>query len=49
MLVASEERIVSMLEASGPPIGVVPGISWQDVTGTIKPGETLMFYTDGIV
>ena len=49
MLVASEERIVNVLEASGPPIGVVPGNSWKDETGTIEPGETLMFYTDGIV
>jgi serine phosphatase RsbU (regulator of sigma subunit)/pSer/pThr/pTyr-binding forkhead associated (FHA) protein len=49
MLVASEERIVNILEGSGPPIGVLPGISWEDETGTIEPGETLMFYTDGIV
>ena len=49
MLIASEERIVNVLEASGPPIGVLPGISWVDETGTIEPGETLVFYTDGIV
>jgi sigma-B regulation protein RsbU (phosphoserine phosphatase) len=49
MLVASEGRIVNILEASGPPIGVLPGISWEDETGTIEPGETLLFYTDGIV
>jgi len=49
MLVASEERIVNTLDASGPPIGVVPGITWEDLAGTIHPGETLVFYTDGIV
>jgi len=49
MMVVSEDRIVNTLEASGPPIGVVPGIVWKDITGTIEPGETLMFYTDGIV
>ncbi|MCW8983955.1 MAG: PP2C family protein-serine/threonine phosphatase, partial [Thermoanaerobaculales bacterium] len=49
MMVASEERIANILEASGPPIGVLPGISWEDETGTIEPGESLIFYTDGIV
>jgi sigma-B regulation protein RsbU (phosphoserine phosphatase) len=49
MLVVSEDRTATLLEASGPPIGVVPGISWQDETATISPGETVMFYTDGIV
>jgi len=49
MLVASEERVVNILEASGPPIGVLPGMTWTDETATIKPGETLLFYTDGIV
>ena len=49
MLVASEGRVVNILEASGPPIGVLPDITWKDETATIKPGETLVFYTDGIV
>ncbi len=49
MLVAGDGRILHTLEASGPPIGVVPGVSWEDVTGTIEPGETMVFYTDGIV
>ena len=49
LLVATEGRVAHILEASGPPIGVLPGISWTDETGTIDPGETLVFYTDGIV
>jgi sigma-B regulation protein RsbU (phosphoserine phosphatase) len=49
MVVVSEDRTATLLEASGPPIGVVPEISWQDETATISPGETVMFYTDGIV
>jgi sigma-B regulation protein RsbU (phosphoserine phosphatase) len=49
MLVVSKDRVVNILKASGPPIGVLPGISWEDETGTIDPGETLIFYTDGIV
>ena len=49
MLVASEDRIISTLDASGPPIGVIPGITWEDVSATVQAGETLVFYTDGIV
>ena len=49
MLVASDERIASLLEASGPPIGVLPGISWQDEEGLLLSGETVMLYTDGVV
>lgn len=49
MLCATEERIGNALPASGPPIGVVPGVIWEDEKGVLEPGETLMFYTDGIV
>jgi sigma-B regulation protein RsbU (phosphoserine phosphatase) len=49
MLVSGAEGIATMLEASGPPIGVVAGASWEDFSTTIAAGDTLMFYTDGIV
>ncbi len=49
MLVISPSEIATTLDASGPPIGILPGISWEDVTMTISPGDTLLFYTDGIV
>ena len=48
MLVISPEEVVTALDASGPPIGILPEISWDDVTMTISPGDTLLFYTDGI-
>ena len=49
MLVVSRKEVATTLEASGPPIGILPGISWDDTTGTVSPGDTLFFYTDGIV
>ena len=49
MMVISPSEVATTLDASGPPIGILPGISWEDVTMTISPGDTLLFYTDGIV
>ena len=49
VMLASEDGIASIIPASGPPIGVVPGISWDEVRMRINPGDTLLSYTDGIV
>jgi sigma-B regulation protein RsbU (phosphoserine phosphatase) len=49
MLCVTEDRVVNGFEASGPPIGVVPEATWQDERAVLEPGETLVFYTDGIV
>ena len=49
MVLASENGITTTIPASGPPIGVVSGSTWEDVRITIDPGQTLIFYTDGIV
>jgi sigma-B regulation protein RsbU (phosphoserine phosphatase) len=48
MLVISDTGVTTALDASGPPIGIIPEISWEDVTMTLSPGDTLLFYTDGI-
>jgi len=49
MVLASRDGITSTIPASGPPIGVVPDASWEDVRTRMDPGDTLLFYTDGIV
>ena len=36
-------------EATGPPIGVVADSPWEEELTTLKPGETVVLYTDGIV
>jgi serine phosphatase RsbU (regulator of sigma subunit)/pSer/pThr/pTyr-binding forkhead associated (FHA) protein/uncharacterized C2H2 Zn-finger protein len=36
-------------EASGPPLGIVPGTPWVDVEDDVDVDETLLLYTDGIV
>jgi sigma-B regulation protein RsbU (phosphoserine phosphatase) len=48
-LLASQQRVVTTLEASGPPLGILPGASWTDVEGFLDPGDTLFLYTDGII
>jgi len=48
-LLASEQRVVTTLEASGPPLGILTGASWTDAEGFLDPGDTLFLYTDGIV
>jgi sigma-B regulation protein RsbU (phosphoserine phosphatase) len=49
MVVVSRDRSVTLLEASGPPIGILAGASWADERATVAPGDTMLFYTDGIV
>lgn len=35
--------------ATGPPVGVMPDTVWTDTEARLKPGDTLLLYTDGIV
>ncbi|MFV2072742.1 MAG: SpoIIE family protein phosphatase [Thermoanaerobaculales bacterium] len=49
MLLVSRKGVTATLAASGPPIGVLSGISWEDHRGRVSPDDTLLFYTDGIV
>ena len=44
----SKERVNTILPASGPPLGILPGLDWKDDEIIIKPGETILLYTDGI-
>jgi serine phosphatase RsbU (regulator of sigma subunit) len=37
------------LEASGPPIGLISGMSYQREVYEVKPGTKLLLYTDGLV
>ncbi len=49
MLSISAERTETLIEASGPPIGVVPGARWEDSAAVVRSGETMLLYTDGIM
>ncbi len=44
----SDDRVSTVLSASGPPLGILPGLEWRDEEMIIRPGETILLYTDGI-
>jgi serine phosphatase RsbU (regulator of sigma subunit) len=37
------------LWASGMPLGMMPGTSYEEYEATLAPGESLLFYSDGLV
>ncbi|MCJ7755625.1 MAG: SpoIIE family protein phosphatase, partial [Thermoanaerobaculales bacterium] len=49
LVVVSRDRSVTLLGASGPPIGILSDASWEDERAVLVPGDTMVFYTDGIV
>jgi sigma-B regulation protein RsbU (phosphoserine phosphatase) len=49
LVVVSNRKTEALFDASGPPVGVVPGELWQDSLTTVSQGATLVLYTDGIV
>jgi sigma-B regulation protein RsbU (phosphoserine phosphatase) len=49
LIVVSRDQSVTLLGASGPPIGILSDASWEDERAVLVPGDTMVFYTDGIV
>ena len=49
MALVSPDRWTTLLGATGPPIGILSDASWTDERAVVAPGETMVFYTDGIV
>ena len=48
LLVVSKNGVDSIMGASGPPIGILTGLTWDDEDATLEPGDTMLLYTDGI-
>jgi anti-sigma regulatory factor (Ser/Thr protein kinase) len=40
---------VSELRATGMPLGLMPGMSYEEKETVLEPGENILFYSDGIV
>ena len=39
----------SLLPAEGPALGLLPGSDYPTCTGTLRPGDAVLLYTDGLV
>jgi len=44
-----QKRSVTELWATGMPLGMLPGSSYEEHEVTLSPGERLLFYSDGLV
>jgi predicted ester cyclase len=44
-----KENVASDLVARGMPLGLMPGMSYEENEIVLVPGETVLFYTDGLV
>src|SRR5229473_4707675 len=40
---------VSELRATGMPLGMMPGTRYEEQDATVEPGDSLLFYSDGLV
>ncbi|HEX7880433.1 MAG TPA: SpoIIE family protein phosphatase [Candidatus Eisenbacteria bacterium] len=47
-LLARASGEVEWLEASGPPLGVLPGAEYEPTSRKLAPGDVLVLYSDGI-
>ena len=43
------DNTVSELRATGMPLGLMPGMSYEEKEATLMPGDRVLFYSDGIV
>ena len=47
MIVNAESAVTSVGEG-GPPVGLIPDLSWEDVAFTLNSGDRLCLFSDGI-
>lgn len=47
-LIVNAARAVTSVGDGGPPVGLIPDLSWEDVTFTLNPGDRLCLFSDGI-
>jgi serine phosphatase RsbU (regulator of sigma subunit)/predicted ester cyclase len=44
-----DEHAATDLSARGMPLGLMPGMSYEEKESVLMPGESVLFYTDGLV
>lgn len=48
-LVLAPDSAASFLDGGSPPLGAMPGAPYREETATLRPGSTIVLYTDGLV
>jgi predicted ester cyclase len=43
------ESLANELRATGMPLGMMPGMSYEEKEAILLPGDSILFYTDGVV
>jgi predicted ester cyclase len=43
------ESLANELRATGMPLGLMPGMSYEEKEAVLLPGDSILFYTDGLV
>jgi sigma-B regulation protein RsbU (phosphoserine phosphatase) len=49
VMLISSSGAEDVLGASAPPAGLLSGLAWADTEIRLRPGDTLLMYTDGII
>jgi sigma-B regulation protein RsbU (phosphoserine phosphatase) len=48
-MIVRDDGSVEEIGSTGPAVGIVPGARWRSTTLTLKPGELLVLYSDGVI
>ena len=46
--VCRSDGVVSELRARGMPLGLMPGMNYEETEAVLEPGATLLLYSDGV-
>jgi sigma-B regulation protein RsbU (phosphoserine phosphatase) len=47
-VIVNADSAVTSVGEGGPPVGLMPDLSWEDVAFTLNPGDRLCLFSDGI-
>ena len=47
-VIVNADSAVTSVGNGGPPVGLMPDLSWEDVAFTLNPGDRLCLFSDGI-
>jgi sigma-B regulation protein RsbU (phosphoserine phosphatase) len=48
LLLKAGDAQTQTMALTGPPLGIIEGGRWESIEVTLRPGDTLVLYTDGV-